>query len=52
MSKRIGVLGSICNPPHLGHATLARSAAERQPSLANSAGAKPPVIAVAANDYR
>lgn len=31
---------------------LARSAAERQPSLASSAGAKPPVIAVAANDYR
>ncbi len=31
---------------------LALGAAERQPSLANSAGAKPPVIAVAANDYR
>ena len=29
MSNRIGVLGSICNPPHLGHATLARSAAEQ-----------------------
>jgi nicotinate-nucleotide adenylyltransferase len=29
VSKRIGVLGSICNPPHLGHATLARSAAEQ-----------------------
>lgn len=29
MSSRIGVLGSICNPPHLGHATLARCAAEQ-----------------------
>ena len=29
MSRRIGVLGSICNPPHLGHATLARCAAEQ-----------------------
>lgn len=29
MSKRIGVLGSICNPPHLGHAMLARCAAEQ-----------------------
>ncbi|MGI9187229.1 MAG: nicotinate-nicotinamide nucleotide adenylyltransferase, partial [Gaiellales bacterium] len=27
MSSRIGVLGSICNPPHLGHAALARTAA-------------------------
>lgn len=27
MSRRIGVLGSICNPPHLGHAALARCAA-------------------------
>ena len=27
MSRRIGVLGSICNPPHLGHAELARCAA-------------------------
>jgi nicotinic acid mononucleotide adenylyltransferase len=24
---RIGVLGSLCNPPHVGHAALARSAA-------------------------
>ena len=31
---------------------LARSAAERQPSLANSAGAEQPVIAVAANQFR
>ena len=29
MSSRVGVLGSICNPPHLGHATLARCAAEQ-----------------------
>lgn len=29
MSSRIGVLGSICNPPHLGHAALARCAAEQ-----------------------
>ena len=29
MSNRVGVLGSICNPPHLGHATLARCAAEQ-----------------------
>ena len=29
MSSRIGVLGSICNPPHRGHATLARRAAEQ-----------------------
>lgn len=29
MSRRIGVLGSICNPPHVGHATLARCAAEQ-----------------------
>lgn len=29
MSSRIGVLGSICNPPHRGHALLARCAAEQ-----------------------
>lgn len=29
MSSRIGVLGSLCNPPHLGHAALARAAAEQ-----------------------
>lgn len=29
MSRRIGVLGSLCNPPHLGHAALARCAAEQ-----------------------
>ncbi len=28
-SSRIGVLGSLCNPPHLGHAALARVAAEQ-----------------------
>jgi len=28
-SSRIGVLGSLCNPPHLGHAALARIAAEQ-----------------------
>jgi nicotinate-nucleotide adenylyltransferase len=27
--SRIGVLGSICNPPHRGHAALARCAAEQ-----------------------
>ncbi|MGI9116830.1 MAG: nicotinate (nicotinamide) nucleotide adenylyltransferase [Gaiellales bacterium] len=27
MSRRIGVLGSLCNPPHVGHAALARCAA-------------------------
>lgn len=27
MPRRIGVLGSLCNPPHLGHAALARAAA-------------------------
>jgi nicotinate-nucleotide adenylyltransferase len=27
--SRIGVLGSLCNPPHLGHAALARVAAEQ-----------------------
>lgn len=29
MSERIGVLGSLCNPPHVGHAALARSAADQ-----------------------
>lgn len=29
MSSRIGVLGSLCNPPHLGHAALARTAADQ-----------------------
>jgi nicotinate-nucleotide adenylyltransferase len=29
VSRRIGVLGSICNPPHRGHASLARCAAEQ-----------------------
>lgn len=29
MPERIGVLGSLCNPPHVGHATLARCAAEQ-----------------------
>lgn len=27
MPERIGVLGSLCNPPHVGHALLARTAA-------------------------
>ena len=27
MSSRVGVLGSLCNPPHVGHAALARAAA-------------------------
>lgn len=27
MPRRIGVLGSLCNPPHVGHALLARCAA-------------------------
>ena len=27
MPDRVGVLGSLCNPPHVGHAALARSAA-------------------------
>ncbi|MEY4226408.1 MAG: hypothetical protein RL190_1165 [Actinomycetota bacterium] len=27
MPDRIGVLGSLCNPPHVGHAALARTAA-------------------------
>ena len=34
MSERIGVLGSLCNPPHVGHAALARAAA-RQFGLAH-----------------
>ena len=29
MSRRVGVLGSLCNPPHVGHAALARAAAEQ-----------------------
>ncbi len=33
MPDRIGVLGSLCNPPHVGHAALARAAA-RQLGLA------------------
>ncbi len=27
MPERVGVLGSLCNPPHVGHASLARHAA-------------------------
>ncbi len=27
MPERLGVLGSLCNPPHVGHAALARTAA-------------------------
>lgn len=33
MPERIGVLGSLCNPPHVGHAAIARAAA-RQLGLA------------------
>ena len=29
MPRRVGVLGSLCNPPHVGHAALARAAAEQ-----------------------
>ncbi len=29
MRRRVGVLGSLCNPPHSGHAALARCAAEQ-----------------------
>ena len=29
MPERIGVLGSLCNPPHVGHAALARAAAHQ-----------------------
>ncbi len=29
MPERLGVLGSLCNPPHLGHVALARHAAEQ-----------------------
>ena len=29
MPERIGILGSLCNPPHVGHAALARAAAEQ-----------------------